>query len=107
MNPSHTIKNLDFYLAYYISSTSGKNGHEFPWERTGKNMDGVLISRAYVKPKLEEELKEVGIRKFLRWDGKLIGDCGAFGYKFEIEPPYKPKDLLDYYKNNFKMFIKH
>ena len=51
------MNSTNFYLAYHITTTSGKNGHQFPWERTGKNMDGVLISRAYVTPKLERELK--------------------------------------------------
>jgi hypothetical protein len=44
-----------------------------------------------------------GARKFLRLDGQefrdldIYGDCGAFTYVNEYEPPYSPEEILDFY----------
>ena len=61
-------------------------------------MDGVLVSKGYMKPRVEKSVIEYGgIQKFLRWDGPVIGDSGAWLYKNQDEPPYSVKELLDYY----------
>jgi len=60
--------------------------------------DGILFSKGYVSPKLEENIiKYGGINSFLRWKGPVIGDSGAWLYKYEDEPPYSVESLLSYY----------
>lgn len=41
-----------------------------------------------------------GIKNFLRLpdDLTLFGDCGAFGYVDQDEPPYDPLETLDFYE---------
>jgi len=60
--------------------------------------DGVLLSKGYVSRELEESIaKHGGIHNFLRWNGPVIGDSGAWLYKYDDEPPYSVRELLDYY----------
>jgi hypothetical protein len=75
--------------------------------------DGVLVSRGIVGDrgggKYTEtqalRLRRVGARAFLRLDGErfrhlaLFGDCGAFAYSREPEPPYTPEDMLGFYED--------
>lgn len=67
--------------------------------------DGVLLSRAVVddnKPKRAAILEAGSVHTYLRLpvDGqhKVLGDCGAFSYWKEAEPPYKSADMLEYYQ---------
>lgn len=65
------------------------------------NYDGILFS----KVKLDENKKKVikitaiGAHEFIRAPKYLhiMGDCGAFGYINEIEPPYQTQEIIDYY----------
>lgn len=74
--------------------------------------DGVLISRAMVgEPahpgkygeSLSMRFRRVGARKHLRLDGPqyrdmpIFGDNGAFSYAQMTEPPYTPKDTVEFY----------
>jgi len=64
-------------------------------------VDGVLVSRMKImqnKTKYQLILK-LGIRKFLHLPQflKIMGDCGAWGYIKEEEPPFKPLETLEYY----------
>lgn len=60
--------------------------------------DGILLSKGYVTPKLEESIeKHGGVQNFLRWKGPVIGDSGAWLYKNQEEPPYTVRELLEYY----------
>lgn len=66
------------------------------------NYDGLLVSRAVAeKPQSKRALiDEVGgIHKYLRVpkDFPVLGDCGAFSYLLQDEPPYSTDELLDYY----------
>lgn len=67
--------------------------------------DGVLLSRAVVddnKRKREEILQTGSVHRYLRLphDGQhtVIGDCGAFTYWQEYEPPYKTEEMIEYYE---------
>jgi len=42
----------------------------------------------------------MGIHDFLRFDKSrpVMGDCGAFDYVNEYEPPYETEEILDYYQ---------
>jgi len=86
---------MDFYFVWTPGSKEPRE--RYLWE-IFPCMDGILLSKGYVKPKHEELVeKHGGIQKFLRWNGPVIGDSGAWFYKNQDEPPYSVKELLDYY----------
>ena len=86
------------------SWTTDAKHYKFLWELNDRvPFDGVLFSRVKVedsKAKLKMIQKAEGIRNFLRIpEGyPLFGDCGAFGYIDEQEPPYDPLETLDFYE---------
>ncbi|MBS7649098.1 MAG: tRNA-guanine transglycosylase DpdA [Candidatus Bathyarchaeia archaeon] len=64
-------------------------------------IDGVLISRMKIienKNKYKKILEE-GVHKFLNLpkDFEIMGDCGAWGYIDQEEPPFKTSETLEYY----------
>jgi hypothetical protein len=60
-------------------------------------LDGVLVSRVNVDSKPPE--KE-DIHAALNFNGPIMGDCGAFSYIDEAEPPYNPIETLDFYEKH-------
>ena len=64
------------------------------------NYDGILISRTVIDKsnKKKAYIDKYGIRKLIKYQGKIIGDCGAFGYIKEEKPPYTTDEIIDYYK---------
>ena len=86
---------MDFYFVW--TPWGDEPEDQYLWE-IFPCCDGILISKGYVTPKLEESIeKHGGIHSFLRWKGPVIGDSGAWLYKNEDEPPYSVRELLDYY----------
>lgn len=77
--------------------------------------DGILVSRAVLDSANSEtrrRLYERGIHRYLRVseDVPVMGDCGAFAYVNEDEPPYTTADVIDYYTNlgfNYGVSIDH
>ena len=72
----------------------------FLWEVCPSILDGVLISRGNINKKLENDIiVSRGLEKCLRIPKRLrvMGDSGAFLYKHKSEPPYSPKELLEWY----------
>jgi hypothetical protein len=65
------------------------------------NYDGILVSKIVVEntKKKKAMIEKDGIHKFIRFNGKVMGDCGAFGYVKEDVPPYKTEEILEYYEN--------
>jgi hypothetical protein len=65
------------------------------------NYDGILVSKVVVdsSKKKRARVEAVGIHGFIRFPGKVMGDCGAFGYIKEDMPPYNTTEILDYYQN--------
>lgn len=63
--------------------------------------DGLLVSRAVAQKskKKDARVTELGIHRFLRVPRRfpVMGDCGAFDYIDQKEPPYTTEDVLDYY----------
>jgi hypothetical protein len=70
--------------------------------------DGLLVSHAIVmngKYSLSQAMRFrlVGAREFLRLpEGKfpgswIFGDCGAFSYHDQVEPPYSVNDMAEFY----------
>lgn len=66
------------------------------------NYDGVLISKCIVEQNKTKKarIEEMGVHKFIRFDESrpIMGDCGAFGYVDQDEPPYETPEILDYYE---------
>lgn len=76
------------------------------------NYDGILVSKIVIdqNKKKRSRIESVGIHKFLRFSGSIMGDCGAFGYIEEDEPPYETDEILDYYETlgfNYGVSIDH
>lgn len=74
--------------------------------------DGILVSRGIVgdhrfsgrySAGQSMRFRRVGARKFLRLEGgelsskPIYGDCGAFSYVNEHEPPYTSEEILEFY----------
>jgi Queuine tRNA-ribosyltransferase len=63
------------------------------------NYNGILLSRVvFDKSKKKSKiLLENGVHSYIRYSGKVMGDCGAFSYIQEEQPPYQTKEIIDYY----------
>jgi len=78
------------YMNFYFVWTPWNNEPEdrYLWE-IFPCCDGILLSKGYVTPKLEENIIKHGrIHSFLRWKGPVIGDSRAWLYRNQDEPPY-------------------
>jgi len=91
-------------------------GDQYPHEILGHApYDGILVSRAIVGDhRLAGKYSEsqamrfrlVGARQFLRFTGPelderlLFGDCGAFSYVNQEEPPYSPEETAEFYEES-------
>ena len=67
------------------------------------NYDGVLVSRSVFEERATADKKafihRYGIHHYLRLppDVPIMGDCGAFSYKDDLDPPFSTADVLAYY----------
>jgi hypothetical protein len=65
------------------------------------NYDGILISKVVAEAgkKKAERINRLGVHRHLRVprDFPVMGDCGAFGYIKDYEPPYTTSEILAYY----------
>ncbi len=65
--------------------------------------DGILVSKVVVegKKRKKELLTQLGVHQYLRVPRTfpVMGDCGAFGYIMEDDPPYDTEEILDYYES--------
>ena len=64
------------------------------------NYDGILASRMKLeesKSKLKTMRELGGVHKYYRFKGPIFGDCGAWGYVKEKDPPFKTNDLMKFY----------
>ncbi|GBF31841.1 archaeosine tRNA-ribosyltransferase [Desulfocucumis palustris] len=65
------------------------------------NYDGVLISKVTIEESQtkREKVSSMSVHDFIRFsDGPIMGDCGAFSYIKQPEPPYQTVEILDYYE---------
>lgn len=86
---------MEFYCVW--TPRRDEPREQYLWEKFPCT-DGILFSKGNVSSDLEEKIANYGgIQKFLRWNGPVIGDSGAWLYKYEEEPPISVKELLDYY----------
>jgi hypothetical protein len=65
------------------------------------NYDGLLFSKSTIEdgPNKKALVRDMGIHAFGRFAGPILGDCGAFSYVAEENPPYETKEILDYYQD--------
>lgn len=63
------------------------------------NYDGILISKVVFdgNSASRNQAEQVGVHRFVRFQGEIMGDCGAFSYVQEEEPPYQTDEILNYY----------
>ena len=64
------------------------------------NYDGILASRMKLeesKSKLKKMKECGGVHEYYKFKGPIFGDCGAWGYIKEKDPPFKTKELMDFY----------
>ncbi|GAA3043159.1 hypothetical protein GCM10010464_04060 [Pseudonocardia yunnanensis] len=71
--------------------------------------DGILVSKAIVDGSVSgagkysesqrQRIYRLGVRRFFRLPDNMatIGDCGAFNYVGEYEPPYSVDEVIDFY----------
>lgn len=76
------------------------------------NYDGILVSKVVFdkSKKKQQEILDKGIHDYIRYLGKIMGDCGAFGYIQKEVPPYTTEEILDYYQTcgfNYGVSIDH
>ena len=66
------------------------------------NYDGILVSKIIVENSKKKKalIEKLGIHEFIRFDKTrpVMGDCGAFDYIDEYEPPFETSEILDYYE---------
>src|SRR4051812_41901563 len=77
---------------------------------TAPAYDGLLVSKAIVDGSIKgvgkysmpqrQRLYRLGVRGFFRLPKHIetLGDCGAFNYVNEPEPPYSVHEVLDFYE---------
>ncbi len=77
------------------------------------NYSGILVSKIVVDKRATKK-KDIeaagGIHNFIKFPGEIMGDCGAFGYIKQEEPPYNTREILDYYQRlgfNYGVSIDH
>jgi hypothetical protein len=96
----------DEYSPLRVRQRDDKYAHEVLDERP---YDGMLVSKAIVDGSVKgsgkyseaqrNRLYRLGVQRFFRLpDGVVtLGDCGAFNYVDEDEPPYTVDEVLDFY----------
>lgn len=65
------------------------------------NYDGLVVSMSALRANQRKiaQIRTMGIHDYTRFQGPIIGDCGAFGYIAEKEPPYSTQEALSYYQD--------
>lgn len=103
---------LPFWFSDYIHEKfdpwdpdgKGKGRKKFIWEIPWDKLpfDGLLVSRFNIEKQKfwKKQLEQKGVHVALNLPSyvPVFGDCGAWGYLNEKEPPYKPKETLEFYK---------
>lgn len=105
ISPAYDFIN-DEYPAWRVRQRDDRYAHEV----VPVPYDGILVSKAIVDGSLKgagkystpqrERLYRLGLRQFFRIPENVmtLGDCGAFNYINEKEPPYSVEEVLDFYE---------
>ncbi|WP_407899290.1 tRNA-guanine transglycosylase DpdA [Scytonema sp. NUACC26] len=107
-------KGYDFKTDSYTPNRIAYNDDIYAHEIYDEpNYHGILVSKVVIdkrKRKKADVEKAGGIHNFIKFSGKVMGDCGAFGYIKEEEPPYTTEEIIEYYQNlgfNYGVSIDH
>lgn len=92
INDAHSPDRDPYYSDYYAHQIY----NEPPY-------DGILVSRAVIdrQPSKLAVIRDFGsIRRYLRLPERhaVLGDCGAFSYWRQENPPYKSEEMLEFYQ---------
>ena len=78
------------------------------------NCDGILVSKSVLEDNKakKQRVQNVGIHRYLRLplNVPVLGDCGAFNYVKEENPPYKTDEILNFYEDlgfNYGVSLDH
>jgi queuine/archaeosine tRNA-ribosyltransferase len=97
----------DEHSALRVRQRDDRYAHEV---LTAPAYDGILVSKAIVDGSIKgvgkysmpqrQRLYRLGVRAFFRLPEQVqtLGDCGAFNYVNEPEPPYTVDEVLDFYE---------
>jgi hypothetical protein len=92
---------FDFERERFVLDRNPRTHDRYVYEVLDGACDGVLISRSAVPTKgpKAEDIRRLGLRAMLRVpDGlEIFGDCGAFTYVAEKQPPYSTTDICSFY----------
>ena len=104
---SYSVLKMQFFLPFWPGDdiyekfdplTERANGKQLKiWQVFKKPpLDGILVSRANLEKteNLKRKAESMGIHKALEFNGPIMGDCGAFSYVNEPEPPLPYKDVI-------------
>lgn len=85
---------------------------DLPYDGLLVAMSGVVAARGMVTNRVKytkseaQRLLNQGVRSFFRLEGarykgfSVMGDCGAFAYADQDQPPYKPQEVIDFYMDS-------
>ena len=69
----------------------------------GPNYDGILVSKSVIEDnqKKKARISQIGIHAHVRVPRNfpVMGDCGAFNYIDEEEPPYETDETISFYQS--------
>ncbi|MEU8800774.1 tRNA-guanine transglycosylase DpdA [Spirillospora sp. NPDC048819] len=107
MSPTYDFHNEE-YSPYRVRQRDDKYAHEVLAERP---YHGMLVSKAIVDGSVRgsgkytmpqrERLYRLGVQKYFRLPDNFttLGDCGAFNYIDEVDPPYSVPEVVDFYES--------
>ncbi|MFD4292863.1 tRNA-guanine transglycosylase DpdA [Rhodococcus sp. NPDC058505] len=106
VSPTYDFIN-DEYSPMRVRQRDDRYAHEV---LTSPAYDGILVSKAIVDGSIRgvgkytmaqrQRLYRLGVERFFRLPEGVatLGDCGAFNYVGETEPPYTVEEVLDFYE---------
>ncbi|ORM08372.1 tRNA-guanine transglycosylase DpdA [Prescottella equi] len=106
VSPTYDFIN-DEYSPLRVRQRDDRYAHEV---LTSPAYDGILVSKAIVDGSIRgvgkytmaqrQRLYRLGVERFFRLPEGVatLGDCGAFNYVGETEPPYTVEEVLDFYE---------
>lgn len=87
--------------SYHQNRVNGFNHDVYAHEiYDSPNFDGLLVTKSIITSDVEDKIIHAGgIHNYYRLPKEypILGDCGAFQFIQEKQPPYKCKEICDYY----------
>jgi hypothetical protein len=107
--------NYDFLTETHSSGKASWQDDQYAHELyPHPNYDGLLVSRAVVEKSRRRKalIDALGIHQSMRVPDTfpVMGDCGAFDYIMQEQPPYSTDDVIDYYTKygfNYGVSVDH